>query len=313
MSINKYHLGFVVLIIMVGLLSFRPEAITTFWYVNGEEYHWYQQDDVFAYRNFGQEESTLVLDANYVAHTYFDTRSRHKLNFVYFKQDISESAREAIRQQIRGSQHFEAEFPAITLFKYLPYHEGKWFVTDDIIMVNFKDGVTDSEIGSFESRNNLWAFSKPSETLPQGNYTYLYLADISYGNPIEQSRQLYEDEIDIVKNVQPNLINAYNEEGNVATNFSSNIEDSHADSKERYYVVNVNNQSLQIFPELNDERQQVDFAIYDYFGRKLISLPVDAQTHNHEVNIAHLATGFYISTIEDGHGKVIASQKFRKL
>lgn len=307
------------LICCLGILNAVGQEDNTYWYVNGEKYYWHYQDDVYAYRNVSQGPSELFLDSNLVEYHFHRGSHRDRLNIIYFKPGISESDRESVIQSIRYSSDFESEFPVVTLYPELAYRAAAWFVMDDLILVNFKRGsLNNSSFSNLKQTYGLQQINFPDSVSPnQAIHTYIFEYDIEKNwpdNAIDLSKLIYLNEKSLVSNVQPNLINAYQEVTDESSDLfrgGSNIDIIKKDIK--YYVVNNYDQSLKVFVDLNNHQIDVNIRVYDLFGREVYKYKITSNKTQHNMDISDFVRGHYFSCIETTKGEILVTQKFQKL
>jgi len=287
----------------------------TWWYVRGKPYYWHFQPDVFAFRTFNKTLFTEPLDTSCVKYLFCRDKHRDKLNIIYFRQGCSEVAKEAVKEMIRSSPEFEAEFPVITLHPELPYSSAAWFVLDDLLLVNFNpDSLCEKRFGEFKDDYGLKQINFPDSIFPEGIFTYIFEFDangMKPGTAIDLAKTIYLEESRWVINVQPNLIQAY-EKVSHSSSTSAGEQNLTAESME-FHVVTHDNRTIKVYVKFRGEIPLTVIRVYDLFGREMSSAKERSAVINQEFNISDYAGGIYFASIENERREVLGVQKFVKL
>ena len=304
-------LGFV---LMMSMMSFRSGQGTTYWYVNNEPYEWTFQDDVYAFRLVKGKKYSAPVDPAVVDYLHHGGTTCSEFNFIYFNAQSTGLERDKVIQDVKNDADFYASYDVVTLFPHLDYDKGMWFVADELIMVNFDFAKVDNPwINDFASRYNLLMINNLSGLPAGGNYTYIYLmseTDVMTKGGINIAREIYEADSNLLVNVQPNLINAYEGKSDIDTF----IEDNNPSGKAKFYVTNANNQTLQVFYSIPGRYNHKGIInVFDYYGHQVISKMVTTENGNETLDISDLPGGIYISNIQSENGEILSTQKFRVL
>ncbi|MEX0811166.1 MAG: T9SS type A sorting domain-containing protein [Chitinophagales bacterium] len=305
-----------VLLLSISLISFRSDSDDLYWYVNGEPYYWEEQSDVYAFRMHNSSTAKLNIDEELVDRVQHRSDKKDKIRLVYFNEQSSEFDRQQVISEIESSIDFDISFPVITQFPNLKYDKGMWFVVDDHLMANFKPSEIDSSsVQNFEIKHNLLAINRPSGNLPSSaSFTYIFEIDdteLKYANAIQLSRSIYLEDQQILKNIQPNLINAYEERGEEEV--ISSISDNAFSEEREFYLVNVTSEQVRVFCKLPKIDQGIIFNIYDLTGRKLFTKTLNSGAIDFDINLSAYSRGLYIANLENKNGETIEQRKFRKL
>lgn len=316
---HKILLVGILLLLGLSLISFRSDSDDLYWYVEGEPYFWEEQADVYAFRTHPNMIAKLELNTDVVDRIQY-RMADDKIKLVYFKENTTEFEKRNTIANIESSFDFDVSFPVITLFPNLPYSKGMWFVADDRLMANFKLSEMDSaSVQDFEIKYNLLAQNRPSENLnSNANFTYIFKideTDLHYTSSIQLARSIYLEEKSVLENVQPNLINAYEESGSTGGGdeiVNSIKEESLSNRKPEFYLVNISQNILKVFSDFPSEQGNLIFSIYDLTGKKLFVKEIQRGVQDFTINLISYPSGLYIANIENSKGEALTQRKFRK-
>lgn len=313
---HKILISLTLLLLGASLISFRSDSEDLFWYVEGEPYFWEAQPDVYAYRVHQSNAEKLNLDESLVDRVQYRSAD-DKIRLVYFNEGTSEFDKQSVISQIENSYEFDVSFPVITLFPNLVYSKGMWFVTDDRLMVNFKSQELDSNsIQNFEIKYNLLALNRPPSNSSSSNFTYIFKIDpteLVYTNSISLAKSIYVEESQIIENIQPNLINAYEEQGEVEVINSVGDELINAPSiTNTFYIANLSNDQVKVFTSFPNLEESLSFNVYDLTGKKLFTKALNSNQLDFIINLSAYPTGMYIANVEKNTGEAVGQYRFRK-
>lgn len=312
---------FFITTMLVVRLFFALSAMTpgkgegeTYWYVNGEEYYWHHQSDVFAFRKTNGEAWSGMLDTNCVKFIFHRGIHSDKMNVLYFKKECSEEDKEAIKESIRGGAGFEREFPVITQFPEQAYDAQGWFVIDDLLLVNFHpDSINQSTFNAFKQKYHLSQINFPDSFFPGGIVTYVFQANMTEGSTIDLAKTIYLQEPGFVRNVQPNLIYAYEE----ASGDNLNVLNAGASGMEAtpmgYYLVNNQSNLVKLIVHFKSSEAQANVRVYDLFGREMAHYEVQGQKAQVDILTDDYTSGIYFVSIENKRGEPMIVEKFLKI
>lgn len=307
-----FTFGFAVVVSTLAFVSSSTNS--TYWYVDAVKEVWFVQEDVYAFRTNDNKAFEGFLDNSVVEKVMFRENYPDKLHFVYFKETASEWDIQGVIRGIERDVQFSRSFPTITRFNSASYKDGLWYAADDQLLVTFKGGTPDKQtLDRFMDRYDLVAMNDPSSLPAGGNYSYIFkwdATDMTIENGILLARAIYLADSNLVMNVEPNLLRAYDQgDGTFLSNENgANVEESVED---KYYVVNDADQKLKAFFNINSTNKQMYFRVLDLYGREFYLSEVNAMDTQHQVDISVLPTGMYFSCISDKNGKVLVSQRFR--
>lgn len=289
----------------------------TWWYVHGVPYYWYYQPDVYAFRCVAGRRWSESFDTNCVAYHFHRDMHRDKLNIIYFKPGCTDSDKEIIKYRIRSDEQFAADFPVITLYPQLPYDAARWFVLDDLLLVNFNpDSLNKKRFREFKEDYGLRQINFPDSVFPEGIFTYIFEFDIQEAltaNAIDLSKNIYLQDSGLVTNVQPNLINAYEKASSVYNNPLDTRAAKPAGENMEYHLVHRDNKTVKLYVKFKGEAPQTVIRIYDLVGREISSVKIKSAKIEQEISISDYVGGIYFATIENERGDVMGVQKFVKL
>jgi hypothetical protein len=218
---------FFTLIIAFLFISFNNYAQTTFWYKNGGQETWNIKTDIFAFRCLAGALYTGYLDPAIVDSLKYHDSRNDKSNEIFFNPTSTIADRLTVVQAITSDPQFEIPFITITKDSTYTNAQEKYYVVDDLLLINFFiPNPTTSFISNFAATNDLILISSPSLTLPQNSsmpFSYSYTFKINWNainlaSPdyfIEKARNIYSNNIGIVKNTTPNIVNIRNYKDNV--------------------------------------------------------------------------------------------------
>lgn len=305
-----------------GLVTFSCSMLSakagdTWWYVHGEPYYWHYQTDVYAFRTADGKEWSESLDTGCVKFLYHRSMHHDKLNIIYFKAGCPDGGKEAVKEMIRISAWFGSEFPVITSYPDLPYSSAAWFVTDNLLLVNFNpDSLNERRFSKFKEKYGLKQINFPDSAIPGEIFTFIFEFDADKSEPgsaIDLARTIYEQDSGLVINVQPNLINAYEEVSDENNNVLDAGGDNFNEEDVEYYIISQNNRTVNLFVKYNGYVPVTVIKVYDLFGRELSSQKSKSKEIKQEIIISDYVGGIYFASIENERGKVLGVQKFVKL
>lgn len=315
--LHKIILAVALLLLGVSLISFRSDSEDLYWYVNGNPYYWESQNDVYAFRPIANSTPQFNFDENIVDRIQSRSDKRDRIILIYFNKNSSDFDRNQVISQIEISNDFDVSFPVITLFPNLTYDKGKWFVVDDQLMAIFNENVIDSNtIRNFEIKYNLLVTNSTGTGQPSNtSYTYIFEIDpveLSYANAIQLSRSIYMEDQQILQNLQPNLINAYEESGTGDIEVVSSIYDTKNSDGITFNLARLSNEHVKIMIESTNQ-SYMSFNIYDLTGRKLFTKPINKGNLEFNINLSAYPKGLYIANLEGESSETLKQRKFRKL
>lgn len=315
--LHKIILAVALLLLGVSLISFRSDSEDLYWYVNGNPYYWESQNDVYAFRPIANSTPQFNFDENIVDRIQSRSDKRDRIILIYFNKNSSDFDRNQVISQIEISNDFDVSFPVITLFPNLTYDKGKWFVVDDQLMAIFNENVIDSNtIRNFEIKYNLLVTNSTGTGQPSNtSYTYIFEIDpveLSYANAIQLSRSIYMEDQQILQNLQPNLINAYEESGTGDIEVVSSIYDTKNSDGIAFNLARLSNEHVKIMIESTNQ-SYMSFNIYDLTGRKLFTKPINKGNLEFNINLSAYPKGLYIANLEGESSETLKQRKFRKL
>ncbi len=304
--------------VVVGLTSMtQKSAQESFWYVNGEEYHWHEQPDVFAFRLTGGSIWQDAMDVHCVGKLLHRAQHRDKMNLIFFKRECTENERQTVKNVIEQHPMFEAEFPVITLFPHLSYKEAKWFALDNLLLVNFNhDSLSESKFNAFKQEFGLQQLNFPDAIFPDGYFTYIFEYNVQHQSPktaIKLAREIYELHNGFVVNIQPNLINAYQEVSDDAQVVSDNQIKTTPPAKIEYIMIHKQNGTIKLMVDLKNNAPEANIKVYDLYGRMLYGFNAMSSKIEHDINISGFVCGIYFVSIENRKGEVMGMHRFVKI
>lgn len=318
---HKILIAAALLLLGISLISFRSDSDDLFWYVDGQPYYWETQQDVYAFRLKNDETAKFEISNPTVDRVQFRSDKKDKIQLVYFKENSSEFERQEVIGNIETSYNFDVSFPVITLFPNLTYKRAMWFVADDQLMVTFKENAIDSNgLQQFEIKHNLLCINKPY-AMDQAHdfYTYIFKIDpqeLVFTNAIQLARSIYIEESALIENIQPNLINAYEEDNqsSVDSTVATSVETSITEKKEnKFYLVKQSRNQIQVSINWEEDMPfQYSMNIYDLTGKKLFTKRINQQQIQFNLDLSAYPNGLYIANLEAENGLTVKQQKFRK-
>lgn len=143
--------------------------------------------------------------------------STRKMNLIKFVNTATETD---IQNFIQNNLNLpNLEFASKIISKDInaisDYSQEKFTLTNDRITVNFRDeNITDTEITNFMQRNGLALVHEPYANLPHRKtwsyfFRLIYTPENYQRNTIEVSRQIFENEYDIVRICEPSMSTDY--------------------------------------------------------------------------------------------------------
>ena len=312
-KIDQLILASIGIAIVLSTLAFVSSTTSsTYWYVDGVKDVWFVQEDVYAFRTTDSEVYKGNIDYSIVDKVIFRDNYPDKLHFVYFKESASSWDRQGIIRNIEHHAQFSRAFPTITRFNTASYKDGLWYAADDQLLVTFKGGTPDKQtLSRFMNKYGLVAMNDPSNLPEGGNYSYILkwdASDMSIENSILSARAMYLADSNMVLNVEPNLLRAYDQGDGTFLSTGSNDK---LVEEDKFYVMNEGNNELQVFFNIHSSDQQMFLRVLDLYGREFYVSEVDVQDNQHRVDISVLPSGMYFSCITDESGKVLVSQRFQ--
>lgn len=224
------------------------------------------------------------------------------------------SAREQVKEAIRQDAQFQQEFPVITLFPNEPYSTGAWFLVDDLLLVNFNpDSLSLTSFNEFKQKYGLRQINFPDSVFMTGLSTYIFDFNEKNFNAIELSKMIYVDENTRVRNVQPNLINAYRDAAEDEGLVSSEATGDFVKKGVEFTLMHVQNKVVRVYAKFENSKQQTLIKVYDVFGRETYSYMATGAKIQHDIPVHDYAGGIYFACIENERGEVYGVQKFLKL
>ncbi|MEM6264072.1 MAG: S8 family serine peptidase [Bacteroidota bacterium] len=171
----------------------------------------YYQEDVFAFRCVGGAAYTGSYDSTVVDSMRHRDSRRDKIIEVYFNSSSDSFARVAEIIDIRNSDEYEREFPVVTQYPSEPYSSIKWYIVENLVLINFIEGDPgDTEIARLKDEYNLSDFHTPADDLPEGGiYTYIFEIDDDLETVmtvLEDIDEIIENEDSIILSATPNFL-----------------------------------------------------------------------------------------------------------
>ncbi|MCO5269931.1 MAG: S8 family serine peptidase [Brumimicrobium sp.] len=170
---------------------------------------YYVQKDVFSF-NF--TDNSIY---NYDLPGYIDSTSTYSnsfsiFNFVYFSNTSTKEQREEFINSLKSLENFKSYAWSISKTKDAHYSENKYYPTDDLILVTFKDpNLSSIKVNNLANKYNLKLVYEPIEGLPEEvSWSYIFQlkesTEIDSMATINISAKINENEIDLVKLAEPN-------------------------------------------------------------------------------------------------------------
>lgn len=198
---------FLILSIAFGL----TQAQTISWYQRGQDEIWEIQPDVYAFRAKdvvtypGEIDSSLV-DTSIVDTVLYWAERRDRAIEVYFKPGVSDNSKAQLISTIRSDTLFEQEYLVVTQNPNSIWQEQKWYVIDDIILVNFDSPPSEDELNNLLQNYSLEPYYYPSVNLPIGDYAYMF--KLLGETPAPQTASmLIEENAGLIREATPNFSN----------------------------------------------------------------------------------------------------------
>ena len=284
----------------------------TYWYVNGDKYFWNYQPDVFAFRNTNGTPWSSSMDTGCVQFLFHRGMHSDKMNILYFKDECPAERREAVKNEIRNTSGFETAFSVITLFPEKQFDAGAWLVADDLLLVNFDvELLNHRTFNAFKQKYGVEQINFPDSIFPENIITYIFKTDAARQNTIELARAIFTQDSGFVKNVQPNLIYAYEDMSNESINLLASANREISESVAEYYLVHLG-EAVKMVVSFKAPPTHAQLKVYDLFGREIASYGLTGLKSQITIPLADFASGIYFACIEDKEGKAVGVERFLK-
>lgn len=195
---------------------------STYWYADGLPDTWFYQPDIFAFRGINGSAFTGTTDSTIIDSIVYRSSRPDKAIEVFFKATATPTQKLDQITELWNSGQIEMPYLTLTRDFTAPRTDEKWYVIDNILLVNFTDPYPDSaDLANFMGVLNLTPFQFPSATLPtltQGpSYTYMFTVNPEPDGPpgtyypaeyfAAVARDAFTSFNGLVANAEPNIVN----------------------------------------------------------------------------------------------------------
>lgn len=315
----KYRIGVLVACFLMfsHLQSLAQNSETLYWYQDGRKEVWHIQDDVMAYRSQQGKAIVPQLNSNALLYYFFRDSFSDKMNIIYFQALADKIDKENVIANIINHSDFQIDFPIITLSPDSSAEAGKWLLTDDMIMVRFRnENISQQVLNDFRTKYALQLKNPEIAAISSSRPTYIFAFSIPFSNvknSIELAKKIYENDSLLVENVLPNRIVAYRpiEEKDDIITFTRNYFNP---NNQQFYIHLSNQNILKVYFANEENTQQKKwFKIYDTTGQLVLNRLIDNYAQQEiYLKIENMAAGTYYTFIESNGGKIWHHQKFMK-
>ena len=174
---------------------------------------YYVQKDMYSFRLANGEKFTPTVSSPLIAELEHLVNSTKKMNLIKF---VSTATETDIQNFVSTNLNIpEFEFASKVISKDInsitDFTQDKFFLTNDKITVVFRnETITDTEIDAFMFRNRLALVHEPYANLPHRKtwsyfFRLIYTTENYHRNSIDVSRQIFENEYNIVKLCEPSM------------------------------------------------------------------------------------------------------------
>ena len=270
---------------------------------DGSKNWWYVQKDVAAFRlsngvslgNFNHLTPSIISSVEHNANHY---RSQVLIKFNS-GSEIDDRINEVT--YIKELKNIEFESWVITKNYHTRnnFHAKEYVVTNDIILINFVDGVLSaSTLNSFMEANHITLYHAPSDELDSTNWTYGFKIKPYWYTSIEAARDIFESNSNLLNFCVPDQ-SLFNQDG-ISDEFEEVLEvNQYATSGTiKVYPVPAEN-------ELNFEFDRMTSAtiiITDLNGKKVSETNVDAVKST--IDISKMSSGVFLYSIIENNNLI---------
>ncbi len=170
---GKPTVALYVCLVLLPLLGISQTTQPTFWYNDEAKVICYYQPDVYAFRCKNGEAYPGTYDPSLIASFRYRGHRADKCNEVIFYPGVTEVEKRAEISKIRRHTSFAWDYAVVVHDSTLSAEDDKWYILDDIIMVNFKGEPSETTIDAFAARHQLNRYIDPPLHLP-GPKTYMF-------------------------------------------------------------------------------------------------------------------------------------------
>lgn len=179
---------------------FNPDSTKNWWYV---------QKDVFTFRCSSGNALGVSCNPAVVDMVEYSPNSQRQQTTLKFNSNSSTLQRALEINSL--VQTGTIEYATYTVTQEQPtnnnYSEDKFVKTNDLLIINFvSDNPTQQEINDFKSRNLLFMYHKPSNTLPSANWTYIFRINPKrWSNTFDAAKSIFNSEQSFITRCIPDM------------------------------------------------------------------------------------------------------------
>jgi subtilisin family serine protease len=202
---------FTLIALAISSMCFAQANDSVYFYVNGIPYWLYIQHDVYTFRmQNGAEYAGSINPTIVVDFKYDDPRTSRQVNQFFFSSTSTEKEREDVKEEVRATAGFEAEFLTLTHSPNLDFTYNEWKSTNDLVLVLFQDPeITPTEVDNFADTYNLTLMHAPENPQPPNRYTYIFKVNSQKDltqTTAEAAAEIYEEASSIVYWIEPDFV-----------------------------------------------------------------------------------------------------------
>ena len=189
----------VFLLILPSVHAQTTQETDLYWYVKGEQLHFFKQTDVFAFRLKSRSPYQNTFRPDVVDTVIFRTAGS-TYNLLLFAPESSATDREAVINAIKSNPDFEREHNSITWKPELPHNKGQWVIALDKLLILYKLGTSEAQIDGFVKDRDLILYGAPPDL---HSFFVYYMGDLEgERDPIDLAKDIFLNE-SIVRECHP--------------------------------------------------------------------------------------------------------------